>query len=322
MANSNSDSYPWWDDRLRCTASFSRSEADVKINTDTFKTPRSLYEYFDSKVYGCHEYKKALSTAIWTSLNLKTKTNFLVIGPSGCGKTELARVFSKIYKNTVIFDASSVSPLSYKGNATISQCLLEVDTSDEALPPWIFIDEIDKAITKQDGLGEMIMNELLKMIEGGKIYTGKDERSKELIDTSRVNFVFLGTFSFLKKNRKNVIGFNSETAEESPDAPITRDMLYDSGALSNEFLGRLNGGILEVEPMDEEKALNLLKDHRYSPVDHLAKEYKMQIKLTPEKQLELVRMVSKFGIRGIYSELQNRINDALFEDCTIQTLTI
>ena len=99
-------------------------------------------------------------------------------------------------------------------------------------------------------------------------------------------------------------------------------MLYDSGALSNEFLGRLNGGILEVEPMDEEKALNLLKDHRYSPVDHLAKEYKMQIKLTPEKQLELVRMVSKFGIRGIYSELQNRINDALFEDCTIQTLTI
>ena len=314
--------YPWWDDRLRCVASFSRSESDVKINTETFKTPRSLYEYFDSMLYGCHEYKKAMATAIWSSLNLKTKTNFLVIGPSGCGKTELARVFSKIYKNTVIYDASTVSATSYKGHATIAQSLMEVDTSPEALPPWIFIDEIDKAILRDDECGPMIMNELLKMIEGGTVFTGKDERSREAIDTSRVNFVLLGTFADLKRDQKNTIGFISDKDNSSASAGITRDVLYNSHMLSNEFLGRINGGILEVDPMDEAKAVKLLFDPRYSPVNRLEKQYKIKIDLSEEKCRELIGMVTKYGIRGIYSELQSKINDALFEDCKIETLTI
>ena len=318
----DSKNYPWWDDRLRCVASFSRSEADVKMNTSTFQSPQTLYDYFDANLYGCHAYKKAMSTAIWSSLNRKTKTNFLVIGPSGCGKTELARVFSKIYKNTIIFDASSVSPLGFKGHVTISQCLLDVDTSEEALPPWVFIDEIDKVLLKGEGLGDMVMSELLKMVEGGELYTSKNDKTTEQVNTSRINFVFMGTFSFLKKKRKNPIGFSPDNALVSHDAPVTREMLYESGALTNEFLGRINGGILEVEPMDEDKALQLLLDHRYSPVDRLAEQYKIRINLTPEKQMELIKMVSRFGIRGIYSELQSKINDALFEDSTLETLTI
>ena len=319
MTNTN---YPWWDDRVTCTASFARTEEDKILNTTTFESPRSLYSYFDSKLYGCHEYKKAMATAIWSSIHLKTKTNFLVIGPSGCGKTELARVFAKAYKNTVIFDASSVSAVSYKGHSTIAQCLMEVDTGKDALPPWIFIDEIDKAILKEDECGPMIMNELLKMIEGGQVFTGKDDKSRVAVDTSRVNFVLLGTFAALKKTHKNTIGFASCSDYAPETCRITRNMLHDSEKLSNEFLGRINGGIIEVDPIERSDAVNLLCDPRYSPVTRLEKMYQLKIDLSEEKYEELVSMTARYGIRGIYSELQSRINDALFEDCTIKKISL
>lgn len=319
---SNIDKYPWWDDRIACVASFARSDADKKINTETFKSPRSLYDYFDTQIYGCHEYKKAMATAIWSSLHLNTKTNFLVIGPSGCGKTELARVFSKIYKNTVIFDASSASPVSYKGHTTFAQALLEVDTSEDALPPWVFIDEVDKALLKGEECGPMLMNELLKMIEGGQLFTGRDDKSREEVDTSRVNFVLLGTFEGLKREQKNTIGFAAESRSVSSDSPITRDMLHDSKLLSNELLGRINGGIIEVDPISKTDAESLLSDPRYSPVARLEKQYHIKIDLSSEKHDELIGMISKYGIRGIFSEIQSRINNALFEDCTVERLSI
>ena len=314
--------HPWWDDRTKCAADIIR---DVEMNRTCdrqFGSPKAIYNYFDENMYGCHEYKKALATAVWSSRNLGTKTNFLVVGPSGCGKTELARILKKIYYNTVIFDATSVSPVSYKGNATISECLLEVDFSPKAPPPWIFIDEIDKAVQKKDGLGEMIMNELLKMMEGGKCYAGPDEKNRVLVNTSRINFVFMGTFETLKKERRNAYGFTADTSKASVNSPVTRENLYESSILSNEFLGRINGGIIEVEPMDEAKAERILADERYSPVKRLEQMYDVHIELSEGKRKELLSMTSKFGVRGVYSELQSRINDALFEDCRNKTITI
>ena len=37
MTNTN---YPWWDDRVTCTASFARTEEDKILNTTTFESPR------------------------------------------------------------------------------------------------------------------------------------------------------------------------------------------------------------------------------------------------------------------------------------------
>ncbi len=314
---------PWWDDRTKQLYSVMRDHMHEKKCADIFFTPRSIYEYFDSQVYGCSEYKKAISTAIWTSLQMKTKANFLVVGPSGCGKTELARVFSKIYYNTIIFDASTVAPVSYKGNATITQCLLEVDTSELALPPWIFIDEIDKAILKNSELAPMILNELLKMIEGGTIRVGTDEKNSRLVDTSRINFVFLGTFANLKKEQKKSFGFVSGPDGQTENSNmITRENLHKSTSLSNEFLGRINGGIIEVEPMNEERALKILSDPRYSPISRLEQMYHIRIKVTDKKLRELAGMTSRFGVRGIYSEIQSLINNAIFEDCTLKSITL
>ncbi len=313
---------PWWDDRTKQMASIMRDVEKERREADIFSTPKSIYKYFDKRLFGCHEYKKALSTAIWSSINLKTKTNFLVIGPSGCGKTELARILSNVYYNTTIFDASTVAPVSYKGTVTMSQCLLEVDTSDHAKPAWIFIDEIDKALLKESELAPMIMNELLKMIEGGNIYAGTDEKNKKLVDTSKINFVMLGTFSELKNERRKTFGFISEPDTQDSGSIITRDTLRDSSQLSNEFLGRINGGIIEVEPMDEKKAEALLADENYSPIKKLERKYRVEIELSEERRRQLVGMVSKYGVRGIYTELQTLINDAIFEDCYTEKITL
>lgn len=313
---------PWWDDRTKQMASIMRDVEKERREADIFSTPKSIYKYFDKRLFGCHEYKKALSTAIWSSINLKTKTNFLVIGPSGCGKTELARILSNVYYNTTIFDASTVAPVSYKGTVTMSQCLLEVDTSDHAKPAWIFIDEIDKALLKESELAPMIMNELLKMIEGGNIYAGTDEKNKKLVDTSKINFVMLGTFSELKNERRKTFGFISEPDTQDSGSIITRDTLRDSSQLSNEFLGRINGGIIEVEPMDEKKAEALLADENYSPIKKLERKYRVEIELSEERHRQLVGMVSKYGVRGIYTELQTLINDAIFEDCYTEKITL
>ena len=314
--------YSWWDDRLKQEAPIRRDEEKEREKAHIFDTPKNIYNYFDSEVYGCHEYKKALATAVWSSLRLHTKTNFLVIGPSGCGKSELARVLKKIYYNTVIFDATSVSPVTYKGTATISQCLLEVDTEDYSVPPWIFIDEVDKALIGRRELGPMVMNELLKMMEGCELYAGADERHRVRVDSRRANFVLLGTFNGIKKEHKNPIGFCAGDDAETAVTHVTRDMLCKSNILSNELLGRINGGILEVEPMDEKKAEAILSDKRYSPITRLEQKYRIHIDVTEEKWKELIGMTSKYGVRGIYSEIQSRINDALFEDCNANSILI
>lgn len=158
MSMNNQNQYPWWDDRNSIIEPTPRKSQS--LSNEIFATPKTLYEYFDSKLYGCEEYKKAMATAIWSSLHLHTKSNFLIIGPSGCGKTELARILADVYSNTTIFDATSASPVSYKGNCTISDCLLQVDTRESAPPPWFFIDEIDKAILKGGECASMIMNPL------------------------------------------------------------------------------------------------------------------------------------------------------------------
>lgn len=313
--------FPWWHDQCVFDSHpIPKDKTLVGFESDSpiFETPKSIKAHFDKQLYGCEEYKRAIATAIWSSLNRNIKSNFLIVGESGCGKTELARIVSQVYSNTVIFDASQCSPKSYKGNATLSDTLLNIDTRPSAPPAWVFIDEFDKALAKAE-LGAMLEAELLKFTEGAEIFVGED-KSRKLVDTSKVNFVFMGTFAALKKNRSQGIGFNADYSPK--EAPITKETIVTSGLLSNEFLGRINGGIIQVEPMTNEKAMQLLMDERYSPVERLSKQYRVNLNLTPDKYLELANMTSKYGVRGIYAELQSKINDALFEDASITTITI
>ena len=69
-------------------------------------------------------------------------------------------------------------------------------------------------------------------------------------------------------------------------------------------------------------AAMMLADVRYSPIARLAEKYQIDIHVTEEKCRELVRLTAKYGVRGIYSELQSLINEAIFEDCKVTAITI
>lgn len=307
----NNRGHPWWDDRVELTKT-----TDMSFDESIFTTPKSIYNYFDSRIYGCEEYKKKMSVAIWSSIHRDIKSNFLVIGESGCGKTELARVLKEVYPNTAIFDASNASPKAFKGNNSLSDCLLSVDTTQK---PWVFIDEFDKCILKGSNVGSMMADEVLKLAEGASIYVG-DDKQRKLVDTSRVNFVFLGSFSELKKRRSANIGFCVSVNSVSKDFPITKTDILDS--LSNEFLGRMNGGIIQLPSMTPNAAKEILKDERYSPVTRLEKQYGISISIHPNHIEELASMTPEYGVRGIYSALQERICNALFENSETTTIEL
>ncbi|SDB16400.1 AAA family ATPase [Eubacterium oxidoreducens] len=311
----NETSYKWWDDRATITT----NKPDADFDKELFKTPKSIKNYLDSKMFGCEQYKKRMSVAIFSAIHKKVKTNMLVIGNSGSGKTELARILKEIYPNTVIFDASLVSPKSYRGNTSFSDMFLSLDTTR---PAFCFVDEIDKALCRHESeLGTLMQNELLKLVEGSELFVGEDKNKKK-IDTSLVSFIFMGTFDSVRQERKSSIGFGSDVTLSNKDTPVTKEEIEDSETLSAEFLGRLNGGIITIPPVTESIAMAVLADERYSPISRLEKTYSVSIKLKTTNIEELAQSTAKYGFRAIYSELHEKLCDALYEDSNSVTIDI
>ncbi len=51
----NSRGQPWWVDRATVNINFTETGA---YNEKLFISPKSVYSYLDSKIYGCEKYKK------------------------------------------------------------------------------------------------------------------------------------------------------------------------------------------------------------------------------------------------------------------------
>ena len=185
------------------------------------------------------------------------------------------------------------------------------------------LDEIDKAFAKGNSgeLGAMMQAECLKYLEAdGPIFVG-EERNRRLIDISLTNLIFVGTFSSLKKDRRSCLGFGPSTAG-SKDAPVTQEDIIEYSPLTNEFIGRLSGGIIQLPPMTNERALKMIKDIRYSPAKQLEDRYGVSICISDKKARELASGVEKYGMRRVFSAINELISDSLFEDPDSTTICI
>ena len=143
------------------------------------------------------------------------KRNVLFSGPTGCGKTEIWRVLSQLYPNIQIVDGTMLTMEGWSGAFKLRDIFANM-SREQAESAIVVIDEFDKLCEPKYGSGgnnysAAMKNELLKMIEGNKVFFPEDKGKVAMeFDTSKISFVFCGSFETLITRKREInssIGF-------------------------------------------------------------------------------------------------------------------
>ena len=200
---------------------YEKSESPTDT-ADILKTPAAIYRYLDERVYGQKDAKRAAAMLLWNHVNGR-RQNVVFAGPTGCGKTEIFRQLAQIYPNIKIHNAPSITGTSWKGNMKVRN-LFDGVSGEEQKHLIIVLDEADKLFEGGSGCGQVVQNELLKVLEGDMVHfegdkTVQGEQSLDL-DTSNISFVFLGSFEMMvhaKSRKPRALGFGAVASGESFD---------------------------------------------------------------------------------------------------------
>ncbi len=289
-----------------------------------FSSPKRIFEYLDSQVYGHTEYKKQLAFFIWQIKNEHHPSALLIAGNSGEGKTETIRALQRIYKNIAITDGASVTPQGYKGASKIASNMNLLDLDNPSEPPIYVIDEADKLICRGGWNNIELTAELLKIMEDGIVDISPNEREQHFISTQNISFILLGSFSSITDNTDSKpIGFNTELSNCLPTKrkSLTISMIKDQ--LTPELIGRI-GNIVILDPLSQSDYEKILKDKRYSPVQRFENEYGIHIQIKPDKQKQLAKDAYKnqTGVRYISNEISRCLMNSLFDDPSTQEISI
>ena len=289
--------------------------------------PKEIYDYVSRQVYGQREAVKAASMLVYNHLRGR-KRNMMFIGPTGCGKTEIWRVMSSLYPNIKIVDCTQLTMEGWKGSFKLRNIFDDM-TVAEAEHAIIVMDEFDKFCEPKMGsngtdYSAAGQNELLKCIEGTILdypMEGKNQ-SERKIDTSKVSFVFCGSFinlMMMKTEESHSLGFGADVDGVSVDAQyeqaILTDDLADFGHVRREICGRINQ-VVQLSGMTARDYQNILKMPSLSPLTKLEREYDLTLKLDhrTEQLLTEEAELNHMGVRYLYSSLQRLLDEELFED--------
>lgn len=316
--------YPWYDDRVEAVHKERHTAQKNKGDqSETYNTPRKLYDYLDRHIWKQEEAKKAVSLIMYHCLH-GIKTNAMFIGPTGCGKTYIWNCLKRIFPNRIeIVDSSHITMDGWKGT-TKWRDLFSSRTFFSGEPCVLVMDEADKMLSPKYSYSENVshgtQSEGLKLLEGTYIDI-KDGPVVHEIDTSKISFVLCGAFSnkahdVAEKNAGGRIGFGAspKTAVQPYAKPLGAQDLIDFGVMP-EFMGRIQR-IVNLEPMTVEDYYKMT-DSSLGFLAHIQKQYQANIQLTPQKRRELAELVSRtgLGIRGMENQIRQLIDNALFEDC-------
>ena len=179
---------------------------------------------------------------------------------------------------------------------------------EQAESAIIVIDEFDKLCEPKYGSGgnnysAAMQNELLKMIEGNKVFFPEDKGKVAMeFDTSKISFVFCGSFETLITRKREInssIGFGksidkSDISVEYKNKIKTEDLMTYAG-VRREICGRINQ-VVQLRPMTAEDYKQILQHYSMSPVRKLEKEYHIRLKLNREMQDILAKEADFFSI--------------------------
>ena len=310
---------PEWED-------FEDEELIDAFEEEKQMTPKEIYRYVSSQILGQEEAVKAASMLLYNHLHGK-KRNVLFAGPTGCGKTEIWRVLSQLYPNIQIVDGTMITMEGWSGAFKLRDIFANM-SREQAESAIVVIDEFDKLCEPKYGSGgnnysAAMQNELLKMIEGNKVFFPEDKGKVAMeFDTSKISFVFCGSFETLITRKREInssIGFGksidkSDISVEYKNKIKTEDLMTYAG-VRREICGRINQ-VVQLRPMTAEDYKQILQHYSMSPVRKLEKEYHIRLKLNREMQDILAKEAeeNQMGVRYLNSRIQELLDEQMFLD--------
>lgn len=300
---------------------------DDTHNVD-LKEPKQIYNYLTTHIHGQKDACRAASMLLYNHLQGQRR-NILFVGPTGCGKTEIWRVCQKLFPNIIIVDSDRLTADGWSGAFKIrdifaNKMKFEIEQS------IVVFDEFDKLCeptycSHGSNYSYNIQNNLLKLIEGGAMMFPAERGNPSIMfDSSKISFVFLGSFERLTERKStieadNSIGFGASI--EKPDADtvythqITQDDLKYSG-MRREIAGRINQ-IVQLSPMTMKDYKAILENDAVSPIHRLEQEYDITIHIPEETRKRLAREAADthMGVRYLQSRIQSMLDEHMFEDC-------
>ncbi len=300
-------------------------------NSEILKSPLSIYNYLDERVYGQDEYKKAISVFIYKALKgINSEKTILVASESGSGKSFLASQLAEILPGRMITaDSSSITPAGFKGSNHFTTILSQLPSDGE--PCFVILDEFNRFL--QRGLGTSwdsstgLLSELLLLLDthNSSINCGTDEKPCWL-NPSHIHFILLGSFSNLTDCRvNNPIGFNANISNPAKNhrTQITKEQIVEYLDEWPELLGRISR-IIVNQNMTESDFINMLKNPKYSPINKLENELGLSIHVSNRKIKEFAREAfeSGQGFRKTRNCLLEIVDNALYNDVETKEIFI
>lgn len=290
--------------------------AQVKVDVSN---PKSIYEYLLKNVYKQDGYCKDAAVILYNHIRGITSRN-IVCGPPGCGKTHVWQCLKKIYPQIIFVDSSTLTKTGWKGNNNVSDFLAKVDFRRQNY--IIVFDEFDKCVTPQytssgDNVAQSLQSEFLKIMEGSEVKI-KTDSGDQMMDTSKMTFVFCGSFAqkaeaIAESGRTSGFGFGADKNEpEAFEKELTIQDLIDFGVIPE--LASRTTRITNVRPLTLQDYKYLIKDHPASPVKELERRYGMKLRLTKKKLDEIAKQAyeSGLGIRNVTAQLQRILDERVF----------
>ena len=309
--------------KKECEKPFRKSSLREKLIDERLSSPQKIYDCLTKYIYGQEKAVRAAAMLLYNHWQGR-KRNILFIGQTGSGKTEIWRVCKRLYPNIHIIDSTMITAEGWTGSFKISN-IFENMSRRKAEEAIIVFDEFDKFCEPKIGSSGtnhsfIVQNELLKLIEGTTV-----NLKNFSFDTSKISFVFCGSFESLTENKaereaEQSIGFGANP-EKKEAYRIYENVLQPSdlvkyAGMRQEIAGRINQ-IVQLSPMTAEAYKEILSDDQMSPLHQLERRYGIKLCLDGDTEQKLVREAeeTRMGVRYLRSRIQQMLDEQMFLDC-------
>ena len=290
--------------------------------------PLELLRRVSKKVKGQDEALQPLAIAFYDQIKVmkylqQAKTPpfrvdpLLVVGETGHGKSFSIKTFCQESGLPYVhIDASSMVRTGIRGmnvddllKNIIRKCEYDLKKAQGSV---VILDEFDKLMLKGDYYNDTILNQLLRLIEGGEfnIEKGSNEESNEfrnisIIDTTHMFFVLSGSFQLVKDEMPIQTGF----IKLADDDDTRYEEVISQSGMPKELQGRIKE-VVVLKPLSEDDMYEILCSD-VSPI----KTYEAMLKergISKSLDEDVLRRIAKEAIKHPFGA--RMLNKLVYEE--------